>query len=410
MSNYALFSVVGLEIEYMLVDKDTLDVQPKSDRVIQAIAGEIINEVRFGDTAISNELVMHVLELKNNGPRALSEPIEQHFQASIETLQPILNKENLMLLPTAAHPWMNPLSETKRWPYDNDEIYRQYDEIFDCRGHGWANLQSMHVNLPFANDEEFGQLHNTIRILLPLLPAIAASSPYLDGQATGQLDSRLEFYGRNQQRLPLISAAVIPEFIKTKAQYEHDILSPMYQEIKPHDPRGLLQYEWLNSRGAIPKFEQSAIEIRILDSQECVGADIAIARLIHAVLKTWLESSHYHLEQPIDTALLAGVYHDARKIGFAAMIDCSELCRQWQLPKRTMKMREVWHLLIERVSSSLDVHTQKILEHILSQGALSERMLRQAGAKPCRERLLALYRELAQCLVNNQIFSPPCAR
>ena len=66
MSNYPLFSVLGIEIEYMLVDKDTLAVQPKSDVILHTLAGKSINEVVLGDIAASNELVMHVIELKNN--------------------------------------------------------------------------------------------------------------------------------------------------------------------------------------------------------------------------------------------------------------------------------------------------------------------------------------------------------
>ena len=95
---------------------------------------------------------------------------------------------------------MNPLTETKRWPHGNRSVYRQYDAIFNCQGHGWGNLQCMHINLPFANDEEFCQLHNSIRLILPLLPALAASTPFLDGQKTGYKDSRLCFYGNKPAR------------------------------------------------------------------------------------------------------------------------------------------------------------------------------------------------------------------
>ena len=49
MSNYPLFSVLGIEIEYMLVDTQTLDVQPKSDVILKQIAGSIVNEVAMGD-------------------------------------------------------------------------------------------------------------------------------------------------------------------------------------------------------------------------------------------------------------------------------------------------------------------------------------------------------------------------
>ena len=84
-----------------------------------------------------------------------------------------------ILLPTAMHPWMDPHTETLLWPHGNRDIYHTYNRIFNCQGHGWSNLQSVHVNLAFKGDEEFGRLHGAIRLLLPLLPALAITSPCL---------------------------------------------------------------------------------------------------------------------------------------------------------------------------------------------------------------------------------------
>lgn len=405
MSNYSLFSVLGIEIEYMLVDKDSFEVAALSDKILHALAGKQCNEVSLGDIAVSNELVMHVLELKNDGPRKPDPKIREDFQQALLQLQSVLNQEHLMLLPGGAHPWMNPLNETKRWPHGNKAIYQQYDTIFNCQGHGWANLQSMHVNLPFANDDEFCQLHNSIRLLLPLLPALAASTPFLDGKHHGLLDTRLDFYEKNQKKIPSISGQIIPEFIRSESQYQDEILTPMYQDIRPYDPKGILQYEWLNSRGAIPKFDVKAIEIRIIDSQESVKADIAIALTCHALLKSWLEQSHYHLEKPCETSRLKALYDRAIKEGFQVTVDDTEILSQWQLPKRTMTLRDAWSMLIERISPQLDQISQCALEHILSQGNLSERLLKACRGELNKAKLKTIYRQLSDCLINNESFS-----
>ncbi|GGI83912.1 carboxylate-amine ligase [Legionella impletisoli] len=404
MSSYPIFSVLGIEIEYMLVDRDTLAVQPKSDAILHMLAGELVNEVPLGEIAASNELVMHVLELKNYGPKAPKTPIAEQFQQTILELQPRLQELNLQFLPTGAHPWMDPLLETHRWPHGDKSIYQQYDEIFNCQGHGWANLQSMHVNLPFSNDEEFAQLHNAVRLLLPLIPALAASTPFLDGKPTGLLDSRLDFYGRNQQRIPSISGQIIPEFITSKAQYEKEILNPMYADIRAFDPNGILQYEWLNSRGAIAKFESMAVEIRIIDSQECVYADIAIAHAIHAILNHWHQNSALYLENICPSEPLKAVYDASMKYGLAVEVDDSRLLEQWQLPPRRMSLREVWTLLIERISSELNSNSQLALEHILSHGNLSERILRACQNNYNRDTLKQVYRQLGNCLIENKLF------
>jgi gamma-glutamyl:cysteine ligase YbdK (ATP-grasp superfamily) len=402
MSNYPIFTVLGVEIEYMLVDKESLDIQPKSDLILKALAGHQVNQVELGDIAISNELVMHVLELKNNGPKASEIDITEHFQTAIQKLQPLLDHHNLLLLPTGAHPWMNPHIETVRWPHGDNAIYKQFDSIFDCRGHGWSNLQSMHVNLPYANQEEFCQLHNAIRLILPLLPALAASTPILDGKVTGFLDSRLYFYSRNQQRIPSICGDVIPDFIKTEEEYQHKILEPMYQEISPFDPAGILQHQWLNSRAAIPKFDHKAIEIRILDSQECVEADIAIAKVIEAVLKKWHRSSQYYLDKPCDTKRLKHVFDQAIKTGLSTEINDIELCKQWQLIPSSMTLNQVWSRLIEQVSTTLNPKQQLVLELILSQGNLSQRILNTVGKDVNKTTLKQAYQSMANCLISNQ--------
>ncbi len=408
MSNYPIFSVLGLEIEYMLVDKDTLAIQPKSDLILKTLAGKQVNEVVLGDIAASNELVMHVLELKNNGPKPPHHPVANQFQQAILQLQPLLDQHHLQLLPTGAHPWMNPSLETTRWPHGDNSIYQQYNSIFNCQGHGWANLQSMHVNLPFANDDEFSQLHNTIRLLLPLLPALAASTPILDGVKTGRLDSRLDFYNNNQKLIPSISGDVIPEFMCSEAQYQTEILQPMYQDIADYYPQGLLQHEWLNSRAAIAKFDSMAIEIRILDSQECVNADIAIAHAIHAILKNWHDSgSEQHRDSICPTENLKRIYDQTIKDGLDVPIDDREVLTQLQLPKgRTMTIRDAWSLLIERVSNELNHTSQCALEHILGHGNLSERILRACKNDFSRDKLTSVYRQLGDCLLQNQQFQP----
>ena len=406
MSSYPIFSVIGIEIEYMLVDKSTLNVQAKSDQILKALAGQQVNEVALGDIAVSNELVMHVLELKNNGPAKPEAPVSCQFQTALETLQPILARHNLQLIPSGAHPWMNPLTETTRWPHGNRDIYQQYDAIFNCQGHGWSNLQSMHVNLPFSNDLEFNQLHNSIRLLLPLLPAIAASTPFLDGTYTGMQDSRLDFYGKNQQRIPSISGDIIPEFIVSPSEYQEKILAPMYQDIKAFDPEGILQYEWLNSRAAIPKFNYNAIEIRIIDSQECIDADIAIARAILAILKNWHQQSQYYLDKPCDTVRLKSLYDKTRVNGLDTTLDDRELGKQWQLPRQAKTCRDVWSQLVERYSSDIDRPSQKALETILVEGNLSQRLLMACNNNYSRASLMRVYRQLGDCLLDNRQFHP----
>lgn len=404
---YPVFSVLGLEIEFMLVNKDTFDIAPCSDLLIRELAGQLQNEVELGDITLSNELVLHVVELKMQQPASPTPSMTLPFQNTIQQLQPLLDSMNLCLLPTGAHPWMNPLKETRRWMHDSADIYAQYDTIFNCEGHGWANLQSMHVNLPFANDEEFFLLHSAIRLLLPLLPAICASTPILEGHRTGINDTRLYYYGLNQQKIPMIHGEIIPEFIASKETYQEEILHPMYAAIAPWDSEKILQHEWLNSRAAIPKFSRHSLEIRIVDTQECIETHRALALCIHTLLKNWCKNADYFLHNPCSVQSLKALYDASVHQGLQATVLDKTLYAQWQLPdKGAHNLIHVWENLLEKFCGDLDLQSQYILEKILVKGNLSDRILQACAGNFHKHHLMHVYRKLSDCLLENQFFEP----
>ncbi|HBE94949.1 MAG TPA: glutamate--cysteine ligase, partial [Desulfovibrio sp.] len=285
MSPLSLFEGFGVELEYMLVDARTLDVYPAADKLLEAAGGKLTADVEFGDQAWSNELALHVIEFKTNGPAPTLEGLDKRFAADVTRANALLAPIGGQLMPTGAHPWMDPKTQTEIWPHEYNAVYSAFNRIFDCQGHGWSNLQSMHLNLPFAGDGEFGRLHAAIRLILPILPALAASSPILDGAATGFADARMEAYSRNCARIPQVSGLIVPERAFTRREYEKRILNPMFKALRPQDKEGVLRFEWLNARGAIARFERDAIEIRVLDVQECPAADLAVAALAVAAIR-----------------------------------------------------------------------------------------------------------------------------
>jgi carboxylate-amine ligase len=171
-----LFQAYGVELEYMIVDRDTLQVQPITDELLKSVLGQYGSDFENGMVTWSNELVMHVVELKSTKPENNFSALENQFVENIKRINGILSTSNAMLMPAAAHPFMDPVNETKLWPHDNNDVYEIYNTIFDCKGHGWSNLQSTHLNLPFYDDKEFAKLHAAIRLVLPILPALCASS------------------------------------------------------------------------------------------------------------------------------------------------------------------------------------------------------------------------------------------
>lgn len=405
----SLFEAVGIEFEYMIVDRDSLSVRPLCDRLLQAVGGVEDNEVypdgENGPAAWSNELVLHVVEFKTAAPVASLDGLNALFITQVAQANETLAQWNAYLMPTAMHPWMDPEREMRLWPHGNRDIYKTFDRIFDCRGHGWANLQSVHINLPFSNDAEFRRLHAAIRTVLPLLPALAASSPVMDGALTGCMDNRLAVYQNNCARIPQITGSVIPETMRGRQEYADRILQPIYQALEPLDPERVLRHEWANARGAIARFDRGAIEIRLLDIQECPGADLAIAELVCAVVKALAEEriSSIAEQEALSTALLAEMLREAIRNGDTALLECPPLARCLGLPETRQTMSEAWQQLAERtlLPDSPALPTLKI---IFEQGCLARRIARAIQQRGISF-LAAVYAELCDCLKNNQMFS-----
>lgn len=404
-----LFEGVGVELEYMIVRRDTLDVLPVSDQVLRAVAGEITSEVECGELAWSNELVLHVIELKTNGPAASLSGLAELFHRDVLRINRLLEPLGGQLLPTAMHPWMDPDTETRLWPHDYNEVYEAFDRIFSCRGHGWSNLQSVHLNLPFADDDEFGRLHAAIRMILPILPALAASSPVLDGRVGPSLDNRLEAYRGNARRVPSVSGEVIPEQAFSEADYRHLILGRIYDDLSSLDPGGVLREEWVNARGAIARFGRKTIEIRLLDVQECPRADVAICAAVTEVIRALVEGRWAGAEtlRSVDSgrlsAILAACTREAdqawiRDSAYLEAMGCSggESCRAGALWTR---LCEATVLADERQRAEHG----PALQVLLRKGPLARRILGDLGSDPDRAALMRVYRKLGECLTLNRL-------
>ncbi len=406
----SLFQGYGIELEYMIVDRDTLAVRPICDQLLRQIHGAWDNEVYpDGEAALaawSNELVLHVVEIKTARPTPTLEDLESLFARQVRRANDILAQWNACLLPGGMHPWMNPEQETRLWPHDGHEVYEAFHRLFDCRRHGWANLQSMHINLPFADDAEFRRLHAAIRAILPLLPALAAASPALDGKCNGVMDNRLEVYRGNCSTIPEITGKVIPEPADGRRDYEQSVLEPAYRALRRADPEGILRREWVNARGAIARFDRGAIEIRLIDVQECPKADLAIARLVCAVVQALAEERFSSFEQQyrLSEEALCDAFLDAVRRGDQAKIRHVPLARCLDISDAAT-MGEAWRLLADRTLPERDP-AREALSIIFQEGCLARRIRRAVGNRADKTAaLFDVYQQLRASLADNRLFT-----
>lgn len=406
------FSGYGIELEYAIVDRETLAVRPIAAELLRGFAGYETSDVQRGQLGWSNELVAHVVELKNVAPTLALHGLPGDFHGEVREANRILERVSAQLMPTGMHPWMDPVADTVLWSREDAGIYRTYDRIFDCRRHGWSNIQSMHINLPFADDAQFAHLHAAVRLLLPLLPALAASSPIAGGRNTGVLDYRLEAYRANARHVRSVAGKIIPETVVDRADYQKRILDPMYREIARYDKDGVLQHEWLNSRGAIARFERSAIEIRLADAQECPQADVAIAAATAAAAKSLYAEQWSTLwqQQAVSTDTLNRVLMATTRTAEDAVIDDAQFLDVLGMKSRRVRAVEIWrHLTCASADTEAETEGddwwRSRIAFILEHGTLARRILKAVDGDFGPGRLREVYARLCQCLNNGQMFA-----
>lgn len=410
-----LFEAFGVELEYMLVDAATLDVSPAVDRVMHARAGEFAGEIEAGNgVSWSNELAAHVIELKTTEPTADLAGCPAMFNASVAGINQLaagLSGRRMRLMPAGMHPWMNPEKETVLWPHEYHDVYANFHRLFNCFRHGWANLQSVHMNLPFDGEQEFGKLHAAVRLVLPLLPALCASSPVMDSRLTGIACNRLEVYRANQAAVPSLSGRVIPEPVFNQADYQRIIMEPIARDVARLDSSGLMKSEWMNSRGAIARFDRGSIEIRVMDIQECPGADLAIVRAVVSVLRWLVDQGPCSLVSqqawPIDP-LVRVLDATIRDADHAVISDAAYLEAMGYSARRSCRADELWAFILERAGVPFRTEPGLApLNTILNRGTLSRRISSALGGRVGsleRDAMRSVYVSLCDCLAAGKVY------
>ena len=406
----SLFEGFGIETELMVVDAETLNVRPVVDELLRvaAVSDAWVEDVDDGPLGYSNELVCHVVELKTAGPVPSFAGLANDFQAGVRRLNTLLREGwNARLMPTAMHPWMNPAREAVLWPHDHSPVYRAFDALFDCRRHGWANLQSVHLNLSFADEREFARLLAAVRLVLPLIPALAASSPVVEGRGTGLLDNRLEYYRGNSTRARSMTADVIPEPIYDIDAYRAQVFGAIDVELKALGAdRILLHNEWTNARGAIARFDRMAIEIRLIDTQENPRADLAVAAAVAGLVRSLVEerTADHRRQRAWPTAPLVAMLGRTIAKGPEATLDDRSYAELFGLDgRRVATAGDVWREVVERTfpgPSDLEEPVQLIQR----EGVLAQRIVTALGDDFDRRRLHDVYGRLSDCLVGGHSF------
>jgi hypothetical protein len=201
----------------------------------------------------------------------------------------------------------------------------------------------------------------------------------------------------------------VPEPVISIAGYQKEVLGRIYADLAPHDPGGILAEEWVNARGAIARFDRMAIEIRVLDVQECPVMDLAFARLIVAALRALCVERWANARSLGDwpTRDLARYFNAAVATAEATDIHDRRYLSALGYPASHARAAQVWGHLAERAAEAgeLDGEAERALEHYLREGSLATRISRSLPPEPAREDLEVVYRQLCDCLAEGRAFS-----
>jgi hypothetical protein len=271
---------IGTEHEYSINDS-RFNPLPLSDQVIKTVCGSFRSEILFGDVKLGKELQKHVLEFVPRSPSDDLNALETQLLRGIRKFYHIFH-ERYHLLGLGMHPTLT-LDKTAVWDHAEGEYYEVYDRLFSTQQHGWLNLQALQINLSYTEEKDLVLLYNRLRLLLPYLVAVTASSPMVEGKLTCCADNRLVYYRTNQKEIPQICNNIVPEKIQNIGEYR-GAQDEIFSELKRRNA-AILCEEWVNSGGVIIRFSRKCLEIKALDEQECIHSDMAVCAFVRALLR-----------------------------------------------------------------------------------------------------------------------------
>jgi glutathione synthase/RimK-type ligase-like ATP-grasp enzyme/gamma-glutamyl:cysteine ligase YbdK (ATP-grasp superfamily) len=409
--DYRAYEVCGLEMEYVLVDRD-LEPQHLAEEALSAIAGRSCSDVELGVVGFSNEFFDHLIEMKTHVPLRSLQETEQVLAEGAARLSRHLERFGARAMPTSMHPWLDP-SWAQRWSRSGRGVYETYARLFDTATHGWANVQSCQVNFPLGRDHEAVAMMNASALLLPYIPAIAASSPMYGGELRPAVDNRLAFILQHQLRLPETQGPMIPEYTTSLPAYRRDVLKPIFAAVDRLGNADSIRHEWLNARAAVFKFSRRSMEVRVVDAQECVKMDVAISAFIRGALADLsAELIKGKLKLP-EHARLVEDFHACVQHGSAARVWAPHVPSQSRGDDGKVGVGNVIQHFILRAERRLrrsEEQYMELISMIRERGTLSERIaarLTPFASEPdqLRDEARNVYLELCDCLADNRVWA-----
>jgi carboxylate-amine ligase len=249
---------VGIEEEFAILDPATLELIPRFEE-LRVRAAE--RDPLLG-SAIAGELISSEIEIVSGRGENLADALARQRDRR-RRLFSLVEDEGAALGATGTHPW----ADYRKQPIIDTEHYRRVEQ--GLKYVAWRNNTfSLHVHVGISDIDRAVRVCDRLRPVLPLLLAVSANSPYLDGRDSGLHSARTQSFTRNFPRCGIPDAfggwrayrEYIEFLLRTGSIVE---FTQVWWSVRPH-------------------FEFGTVEVRICDAQSTAGESESLAGLIVA--------------------------------------------------------------------------------------------------------------------------------
>jgi glutamate---cysteine ligase / carboxylate-amine ligase len=250
-------ATVGLEEEFAILHPETLDLVPRFEELHAAAQSD-----RLLHDGITGELISSEIEIISGVGADLHDALARQRERR-RRLFALARSHGLALGATGTHPW----ADYREQPIIDTEHYRRVEE--GLKYVAWRNNTfSLHVHLGVRDLDRAIRVCDRLRGVLPLLLAISANSPYLDGRDSGLQSARSQSFTKSFPRCG------VPDVFGGWPAYRQ------YIEFLTKT-RSIVEFTqvWWSIR---PHFRFGTVEVRICDVQPTAQESDALAALMVA--------------------------------------------------------------------------------------------------------------------------------
>jgi glutamate---cysteine ligase / carboxylate-amine ligase len=251
---------VGIEEEFSILDPDTLELLPRFEQLRDAgvASDELLRE------AIAGELISAEIEIVSGAGSDLNDALVRQRERR-RRLFAFAASQGVALGATGTHPW----ADYREQAIIQTDHYLRVEE--GLKYVAWRNNTfSLHVHVGIRDIDRAVLVCDRLRGTLPLLLAISANSPYLDGRDSGLHSARTQSFTKSFPRCgvpdPFGGWRSYREYIELLVRTSSIVeFTQVWWSVRPH-------------------FSFGTVEVRICDAQSTVQESEALASLMVACI------------------------------------------------------------------------------------------------------------------------------